>query len=289
MQASARKDANRVKGLAVSFRQECTDMFRGSRPFRLIATALLLTASSALTACNLQLSNQAEAKSEWKKTYSLGASGSLEIKNVNGRIDVEPSTDGSISIVAERIAKAATDAEALKAAESIAITENVSSTSVALDAKMPITSMLGGGREVRFHVRAPKGTVLTLSSTNGEIIVRDMTGDLRLETTNGEIKGVNLEGSTRASTTNGSVNLDYALLGANGITAETTNGEVTVKIPKTTKASVNLRVTNGGISASGLDIVNSESSRKRLVGTMNGGGPEIRIETTNGAVVLRER
>lgn len=262
-------------------------MFRESRPFRLIATALVVASSAVLAACNLQLSNQAEAKSEWKKTYALDPGGSLEIKNVNGRIEVEPSEGSEVSVVAERIAKAGTDAEAQKAAEAIEIVETATKTAVSLDTKMPMTSMLGGGREVRFHVRAPKGTVLALSSTNGTLTVRDMTGDLRLETTNGTIKGVNLEGSTRASTTNGTIDLDYAALGANGVTAETTNGEVTVTVPKSAKASVNLRVSNGAISTSGLDLANSETTRKRVVGTLNGGGASIRIETTNGGVVLR--
>lgn len=258
-----------------------------SRFSRLAGAALLLTGAAALSACNLQISNQAEARSEWKKDYPLAPGGTLEILNTNGVIEVDAAEGAQISVTAERIAKAGTDAEAKQAADAIEIRETVSGSSIRLDAKVSMTSLFGGGREVRFHVRAPKGTVLNLSNTNGNIDVRDMTGELRLSTTNGRIRGVNLEGSTRAETTNGVVDLDYATLGSNGITAETTNGRVVVTVPKSVKARVNARVTNGGITTENLPLEMSENSRRRMTATLNGGGPEIRVETTNGGVTIR--
>jgi hypothetical protein len=45
-------------------------------------------------------------------------------------------------------------------------------------------------------------------------------------------------------------------------------------VPKDAKASVSLRVSNGGISTSGLDMAVSEQSRRRVDGTIGGGGSE---------------
>ncbi len=256
-------------------------------PVRLAGVTLLVAAVTSLGACNIDISNQAQGKSDWKKDYTLTAGGSLEIRNTNGLIEVDPSDGNQVSVTVERIAKAGTDADAQKAADAIEIKETVTSGSIVLDAKIAMNNLFTGSRTVKFHVRAPKGTVLTLSNTNGDINVRNMTGELKLETTNGRIKGVNLEGTTRASTTNGEVDLDYSALGSGGITADTTNGGVIIRLDRSVKARVNARVTNGGISADNLPIEMSESSRKRMIGTLNGGGPEIRLETTNGAVVLR--
>jgi len=254
---------------------------------RLAGAALAMAAAAVLSACNLQITNQAEAKSEWQKDYTLAPGGTLEILNTNGVIDVEAAEGTKVSVTAERIAKAGTDAEAKQAADGIEIREAVSGSSIRLDAKVSISGLFGGSREVRFHVQAPKGTVLKLSNTNGNIDVRDMTGELQLSTTNGRIRGVNLEGSTRAETTNGVVDLDYAAMGNDGIIAETTNGRVVVTVPKTLKARVNARVTNGGITTENLPLDISETSRRRLTATLNGGGPEIRVETTNGGVTIR--
>lgn len=263
------------------------------RPFRaslrLAGAALLLAASAALSACNIDISNQSEGRSEWKKDYTLAAGGSLEIRNTNGLIEVDPSDDTKVSVTAERIAKAGTDAEAKTAADAIEIKETVSSASIILEAKITSSGMFNGGRQVKFHVRAPKGTVLTLTNTNGDINVRNMTGELRLETTNGRIQGRNLEGATKAETTNGVIDLDYSAISAGGISADTTNGKVDITLDKSIKARLSARVTNGAISSSNISLETSENSRRRLVGTINGGGPEIRVETTNGAVSVHGR
>ncbi len=260
-----------------------------TRFIRLSGAALLVAAAATLSACNIQISGQAEGRAaDWNKDYTLAAGASIEIRNTNGLIEVEPSDSDKITITAERTARGRTDEDAKKAAEEIQITETVSASSLLLDAKTSLVGMMSGSnRQVKFRVRAPKGTVLTLSNTNGNIQIRDMTGDLRLDTTNGRIRGVNLSGSTRAESTNGEVDLDFASLGENGVIAETTNGRVVVTMPKTQKARLSVRVTNGGIDTDNLTLETSEQSRKRLTATVNGGGPEVRLETTNGGVSIR--
>lgn len=257
---------------------------------RLAGAALVLTATAALSACNVSITNQAEARSDWKRDYTLTAGGTLEIRNTNGEITIEPSEGDKVTVTAERIARAATDEAAKKAADEMEIKETVSSGSILLDGRTNTSGiMIGGSRQIKFRVRAPKGSALTLATTNGKLIVRDMTGELRLDTTNGEIEGRNLEGTTRAETTNGLISLDYAALGSGGVTAETTNGKVDISLAKSAKARISARVTNGGISTENLTLEASEQSRRRLSATLNGGGPEIRVETTNGAVTFRGR
>lgn len=254
---------------------------------RLAAGLLVMAAGITLSACNLHIDNQAEARSEWKKSYTLAKGGTLEIRNTNGLIDVTPGDGDQISVTAERIAKAGTDEAAKDAAEKIEIRETVTADNIILDSKMSVTGMFGGNRQVKFHVRAPRGTTLRLSNTNGAIEITDMTGDLTLDTTNGAVKAVGISGVTRASTTNGGVSLDFVSVPAGGITAETTNGAVVVTIPKDAKAHINARVSNGGIEADGLAMSVSDQSRRRLDATINGGGAELKLETTNGGVRIR--
>ena len=257
------------------------------RPSRLAAGLLVLGAGINLAACNLQIDNQAEARSEWKKSYTLAQGGTLEIRNTNGLIEVSPGDGDQISVTAERIAKAGTDDAAKDAAEKIEIRETVTADNILLDAKTSMTGMFSGSRQVKFRVRAPRGTTLRLSNTNGAIEITDMTGEMRLDTTNGAVKAVGISGVTHASTTNGAVVLDFTSVPAGGLSAETTNGGVVVTIPKDSKARINARVTNGGIETNGLALAVSEQSRRRLDATVNGGGAELRLETTNGGVKIR--
>jgi osmotically-inducible protein OsmY len=219
----------------------------------------------------------------------LAKGGTFEIRNTNGQIDVSPSDNDQISVVAEKIAKAGTDDAAKTAADEIEIRETVSADAIVLDAKMSLTGLFGGSRQVKFHIKAPKGTTLRLSNTNGAIDITDMRGELRLETTNGAVKAVGIAGPTRAITTNGAVVLDFDSLPEGAVSAETTNGAVSMTIPREAKANLSVRVTNGGISIDGLDVTVTEKSRRRLDGTLNGGGTDVRVETTNGGVRLRGR
>jgi hypothetical protein len=254
---------------------------------RFAAAALVLAAGVNLAGCHLSIDNKAEGRSEWKKSFTLAKGGTFEIRNTNGLIEVSPGDGDQITVTAEKIAKAPTEAEAKEMAEKIEIHETAASDSIILDAKLSATGMFSGSRQVKFHVRAPRGTTLRLSNTNGEIEITDMTGEIRLDTTNGSVKAVGISGPTHASTTNGAVSLDFASVPSEGVSAETTNGGVIVTIPKDAKARINARVSNGGIEADGLALAITEQSRRRLDATLNGGGADIRLETTNGGVRIR--
>jgi hypothetical protein len=46
-------------------------------------------------------------------------------------------------------------------------------------------------------------------------------------------------------------------------------------------------VTNGTISTTDLSVTTAEQSRRRLEGTIGGGGPQVRLSTTNGEIRVR--
>ncbi len=229
-----------------------------------------------------------EGKSEWTKTYTLSEGGALEIDTTNGEVDITPSDGSTVSVVAEKIAHASTEAAAKDAAAAIPIKESVSATRIQLDARMEGT-FTGGDREVKFHIKAPSWAAVTINATNAEISVRDMTGDLHVETTNGQITGSGLAGTTSVETTNGEVTLDFVKIPASGITCSATNGEITVGIPKDGNARIAAEVTNGDISTENLTLHDTKDTRKSLDAVLNAGGPAIKIETTNGGIKIRGR
>ncbi len=65
------------------------------------------------------------------------------------------------------------------------------------------------------------------------------------------------------------------------------NGGVQLKVPHDTQAQVRARCTNGRVSVDGLPFsVEGERTRRRVDGTLNGGGGRIELQTTNGGVSL---
>jgi len=243
----------------------------------------------ASAACQLDFVPRAEAREEWKKTYTVAADGQLTIENTNGKIVVRPGTGTSIEILATRVAKAGTDEAAKKLLDEMKIEESVTGSSVRVSSRGSRLNVGGGQYHVNYEVRAPAGIALNLSATNGTIDVSEWNGRVEMSATNGTLTGVSLKGQVEATTTNGKIDVRLAALNEGGVNLETTNGRVSVELPRDAKGRVLARVTNGAISVEGLNVEPSPSNtRRRYEGTLNGGGgPTVSVETTNGAVSVR--
>ena len=98
-----------------------------------------------------------------------------------------------------------------------------------------------------------------------------------------------MSGPIEATTTNGGVDIDFATVGSDPISLSTTNGGVTINLPENAKADVVATCVNGGIAVSGINLDTTERSRRRVEGTLNGGGAAIDLKTTNGGIRIRGR
>ncbi len=248
---------------------------------RLLSLALLIPVVAG-AACNLNISTDVEAKDQWTRSYPISESGALSIVTGNGRVVVETADITTIEVWAERIVKAGTEEAANEQLKTIDMHEEVSADRVSIDGSAKGLN-IRTSRRINYLVKVPKTIAVTLESSNGDISVTGLTGAFRASASNGRIIGMDLGGSAHASTTNGVVELTMAAV-TGDVTAETTNGQVTVTVPRGTHATLSARVTNGEISHENLDLQVTESSRRRLDGRLGTGGPAIRVETTNGAV-----
>jgi DUF4097 and DUF4098 domain-containing protein YvlB len=143
--------------------------------------------------------------------------------------------------------------------------------------------------EFKWTVLVPRGVAVDLRTVNGGVQMTGLDGEIRARTTNGGIQGVALASSTvDASVTNGGVTVELARAATSGsIDLEAVNGGVTLSLPADSRADITGRAVNGGVvSDLPLDTVGGQSKR-RLDGTLNGGGARIVLETVNGGVSIR--
>ncbi|MEZ5320030.1 MAG: DUF4097 family beta strand repeat-containing protein [Vicinamibacterales bacterium] len=262
----------------------------GLRP---LATAVLIAAAYGSTGCQINFDSGMEARDEWRRTYPLEADGAVEIRESNGRISVTGTDGNQVEVVAERIAKAPTEEAAKAALEDVKIEETISPREVVLDSttKGPDIGLGIGSRiqhRVNYTVRVPRGARVTLRSANGAIEVTDVGGRVRIAATNGRITAKGLGDGAEITSTNGVITVEAASIGR-GLSCETTNGVIDVTVPAGVQADLSARTTNGGISTDGLEVHEIEKTRRRLDATIGGGGPEIRLQTTNGMIRLRGR
>lgn len=149
------------------------------------------------------------------------------------------------------------------------------------------------GWSVSYEISVPRASNVDLTAHNGGLSVKGVDGSINFETMNG---GVNLDGvagTVKGRTTNGGINV--RLVGASwkgtGLDVQTTNGGVNISVPENFAARIEAGTTNGGFTSNivGLQPEKSDDNkyyqRKTRVNTdLNGGGPLVRIMTTNGGV-----
>jgi hypothetical protein len=256
----------------------------------------------SVAGCDIQAGNgndfkidfaSGKATDTWSRTYKLPATGRFELINVNGRITAEP-TDGSEVIVeGHRTAKARSDEAAKELLAKIEIREEIGESTVRVESRPPRLSGFAG-HEIEWTIKVPKGVVLDVRTTNGGIRLNNLSNDIHAKTTNGGVKGVNITpGLIEASTVNGGVEIELAspLDATDSIEMEAVNGGVELSMPSESKATIAARCVNGGVKVEGLEIAREQQDndferRRRLNGTMNGGGAKVNMSTTNGGVVL---
>lgn len=225
----------------------------------------------------------------WTRTYPVSAGARLELVNVNGRIDAEPASGAAIEITAQRTAKASTDEAAKEVLASIEMREEVGDNRVRVEVRPPRLSGLSG-HEFKWSIKVPKGVHVDLRTINGGVHVTGLDGEVRAKTTNGGVTGKAVAASIiDASAVNGGVDFELgrALTGNEQIELQTVNGGASLALSADSKASITGRAVNGGVHvADGLDIkrTGEEDSRRRLDGTLNGGGAKVNVHTVNGGV-----
>jgi hypothetical protein len=253
----------------------------------------LLVLALAASACDVNVGEHGfsmgitagKAQNEWTKTYTVDAGGQFEIVNVNGMINASPAAGAQVEVRAERIAKASSDEAAQELLKKIEIAETTSGDRVRLETKVPRQTFGRSGHEVRYYVKVPKGLAVNFETVNGGVRLENLDGQIVASTTNGGVRGSGLRGQVKASTTNGGVEITMAAV-TGDVELETTNGGIRLQLPRDVKANVEARCTNGGIGVEDDwdSFENTEKSRRRWSGTLNGGGPRVSAETTNGGI-----
>lgn len=253
---------------------------------------LLLAAVVTATGCDVMTADLKHTETaEWRNSYQLAPGGRVEVSNINGKINVEPSSGDRVEVVAVKTARAATAEAAKSMLERVEINVDASRSDLRIATKVPRTGgwFEMGGTQVKYTVRVPNGADLKFTTVNGGVEITGVTGTVKAEATNGAVVARQISGTVDASTTNGGVEVELAKIGEGGARLECTNGGLKLKLPSDAKATISASITNGGIDYSGLALETTEASRRRVEGRLNGGGPQIRIEGTNGGIVIASR
>ena len=141
---------------------------------------------------------------------------------------------------------------------------------------------------VSYEVWVPRKTNLDAEAHNGGVSVEGVEGRMRLNTVNGGVHVRDVAGDVRAETTNGGATayLTGSTWRGIGLELQTTNGGVTLDIPRNYNADLETGTVNGGMNIDFPVTVQGFIGR-RITSKLGNGGPRVRAYTTNGGVRIR--
>ena len=270
---------------------------------KLSLPALVLFVGLSVSACDIQAGEnghlsfdiaQGKATDTWSRTYKIEATGRFELININGRVTATPTDGTDVIVEGRRSAKGRSDEVAKENLAKLEIREEVSPSRVRVESRAPRMSGLGG-HEIEWTVKVPKGLTVDLRTVNGGVRINGLSGEIHAKTTNGGVKGQNIIAETiEASSVNGGVEIELGapLDSTDSVEISTVNGGVSISMPSESKATITARAVNGGVRVNDLDIKRDDEDsheferKRRLNGTLNGGGAKVNISTTNGGVRL---
>jgi DUF4097 and DUF4098 domain-containing protein YvlB len=213
------------------------------------------------------------------KSFQLPASGTVELSNINGAIQIK-STGGS-----------AVDIKAIKKSDHKGEIENVDvlfeQSGDMLRVKVKYNKR-NAKAKVDFIVSIPEKLARAeFKSVNGKLDCSGKFADLTLKTVNGKIdfKGEFRAGSFK--TVNGSIELSQESLLSGDLEAETVNGAIDIELNRKSAFWVEGRTINGSIDNEFGVRVEKHLVGSSLSGKVNEGGKfKVNVETVNGSIEI---
>jgi DUF4097 and DUF4098 domain-containing protein YvlB len=210
---------------------------------------------------------RAERTDRDTRTLPLGASGSLELKNVSGDISVVAGSGRDVVVDIARRSRARTDADAALGLKEVQTVVDHRGERASVETVYP------RGRHpyqvnTVFTVTAPAGTRVTVNSVSGNVTVREIKGDVAVEVTSGNVA---ISGAGRVPQAR-SVSGNVTLTDVNSdsvVSAGTLSGDTILQRVRANRLAVD--IVSGNIRAT--DVTCQNAQLKSLSGDVEFSGP----------------
>jgi DUF4097 and DUF4098 domain-containing protein YvlB len=222
---------------------------------------------------------------ELNQTYDAASINQVQIRGINGRIEVVGNEASSIGVRASSRAERGDDLakriEIRQEGDSLVIREKRTKGS-----RRFLSAGNRGKQGISFEVAMPARMRLTASTVNGRVVVDRVLGKTALKSVNGRVQVSTPGAEVRASTVNGSIRVEFQNQFRGG-TFKTINGSIAVEVPHDASLDLDIHQVNGSFHTD-LPVVIQTSGRRSTRGSLHGGRYPLEIDTVNGSVRLRQ-
>jgi DUF4097 and DUF4098 domain-containing protein YvlB len=134
----------------------------------------------------------------------------------------------------------------------------------------------------------PATARLEIEDYKSDTRLSDLKADLKIHTYKGAVKVANLDGGARVETYKGDVRVEFARF-SRASRFNTYKGEIDVRLPKDSRFELDADSGRRGLVHSDFPVM-TRAGRWRATresGSVNGGGPELRLSTFKGTLRVR--
>lgn len=238
---------------------------------------------------------------EWKKDYPVGEGAELRVDTNDASVHVTAVDGKAIS------ARVVTSGYKIGPGD-VTVTEHQTGSRVELRVKIPsrMFVMDFGTRSVRIEVQVPSTTKLDVSSSDGSLHLAGLRAQADLRTSDGSIEVRDHQGTLRAKTSDGSMHIDGRFENldlhtsdgsiqcdvrsgsrvATPWSVESADGSIRLNVPAELAANLEMHTGDGHIELNPSVTVNGSISRTDVRGRLNGGGPLLKVRTSDGSIHL---
>lgn len=238
----------------------------------------------------------AQAATDFRWSGRVAAGEALEIKGVNGSIEVAPADGDDVLVTAEATARRS-DPGSVRI-ERVEHAGGITFCAVYPTPEGRQENRCGPGSSGRmnterndvrvdFRVEVPEGVSFVGRTVNGDVEAFGLRSDVTAVTVNGDVE-VTTTGFAQAKTVNGSI--DASMGSADfreGVSFSTVNGSITLDLPDDIDANLDASWLNGGFESDIPFLLEGRMSRRSARGVLGDGGPRLELETVNGSIHIR--
>jgi hypothetical protein len=219
-------------------------------------------------------------RDEINQTYELSSGARVEVRGINGTVDIETSSGGAAEVHIVRSARTREELSYRKI-----IVEHTANSLVI----RPEKENERGDRNVRQRVtlRIPRQVELNVSGVNGRTNVGEIDGPVRLSGINGAVDVAQAAGYSDISGINGRVRINITRLSDRGIQVSGINGGVELRFNEDLNADLDVSGINGSVNTDVPNVsVIGKFSRQNFRAKIGSGGTPINVKGVNGSVRL---
>lgn len=221
-------------------------------------------------------------RDEFRQSYALGPGARVEVRNINGPLEIQTTDGSSAEVYVLRSARTRNDLEYYKV-----IVENVGGVFRVYTEQPPEEIRNRINVRHRAVLKVPRPAELTVRNINGQARIGEIDGPVNMGNINGSLEIGHLAGFAELSNINGSIALTLEHLGERGIKMRNINGGIKFRFLDQPNADLDLQMFNGTVDSNMPSTSVQKVTRSSFRGQIGAGGAPITGSHINGMISVR--